>query len=451
MPELSLANRLRKSAFIVGRTKAAQFRLSDDDEFFSRNHFLLEVNPPLCRIMDLSSTNGTRVNGKKIQSMDLKYGDIIRGGLTKLRVSMESEPEAPAEAPLEPQQLTRDKTLVPKIRPVANAAGERDALHKRNRANVNPKQVAPTLVPQANSNLAKDHMDQFEAAQSTLPAFPGYTTQRVLGRGGMGVVYEAESTQGRDVVAIKVVHPHVAALPSDVSRFLREALILKELQDPNIVRFRDLNQVNGTPYIVMDYVDGMNADAVLKSSSAPISQSRAVSLTLQLLDALQYAHDKGYVHRDVKPTNLLIVADGKKEKALLADFGLSRAYQSSKLSGLTMTGDIGGSTPFMPPEQITNYRNVEPSADQYSAAATLYYLLTGAFVYELPRDVPKQPLMILQDSIVPLEKRRTDLPASLVKVIHKALSRDPSTRYPAASEFGAALRPFAPSKRPNSQ
>ena len=198
----------------------------------------------------------------------------------------------------------------------------------------------------------------------------------------------------------------------------------------------------------MDYVDGKNANTVMKSGSASISRSRAVSLTLQLLDALQYAHDKGYVHRDVKPTNLLIVSDGKKEKALLADFGLSRAYQSSKLSGLTMTGDIGGSTPFMPPEQITNYRNVEPSADQYSAAATLYYLLTGAFVYEHPRDVPKQLLMILQDSIVPLEKRRRDLPASLVKVIHKALSRDPSARYSSASEFAAALRPFAPSARP---
>jgi serine/threonine protein kinase len=90
----------------------------------------------------------------------------------------------------------------------------------------------------------------------------------------------------------------------------------------------------------------------------------------------------------------------------------------------------------------------QPSADQYSAAATLYYLLTGAFAYELPRDVPKQLLMILQDSIVPLEKRRTDLPASLVKVIHKALSRDPSARYSSANEFGAALRPFAPSMRP---
>ena len=438
----------RHDTFIVGRAKAAQFRLSDDDEFFSRNHFLLEVNPPLCRIMDLSSTNGTRVNGKKIQSVDLKHGDIIRGGLTKLRVSMESEPETSAEAPPEPQKIVGDATLVPKNRPAANASPNGESPHKRNRANVNPKQVAPTLVPHANNDLAKENNDAFDAASGPLPAFPGYTTRRVLGRGGMGVVYEAESAQNWDIVAIKVIHPHVAALPSDVSRFLREALILKELRHPNIVRFRDLNQVNGTPYIVMDYVDGKNTDAVLKSGSAPISRSRAVSLTLQLLDALQYAHDKGYVHRDVKPTNLLIVSDGKKEKALLADFGLSRAYQSSKLSGLTMTGDIGGSTPFMPPEQITNYRNVEPSADQYSAAATLYYLLTGAFVYEHPRDVPKQLLMILQDSIVPLEKRRRDLPASLVKVIHKALSRDPSARYSSASEFAAALRPFAPSARP---
>ena len=105
-----------------------------------------------------------------------------------------------------------------------------------------------------------------------------------------------------------------------------------------------------------------------------------------------------------------------------------------------MTGDIGGSTPFMPPEQITDYRNVSPAADQYSAPATLYYLLSGAFVYDLPRDVSKQLLMILQAPVVPLDQRLTDLPKALINVIHKALKRDPASRFSSAGEFAAALK-----------
>ncbi len=105
-----------------------------------------------------------------------------------------------------------------------------------------------------------------------------------------------------------------------------------------------------------------------------------------------------------------------------------------------MTGDIGGSTPFMPPEQITDFRNVAPAADQYSAAATLYFLLTGFPVYDLPRDVPKQLLMILQDPIIPLNERRNDLPKILVNVIDKALKRDPAKRFASVSEFAAELK-----------
>ena len=417
----------RHDTFIVGRAKAAQFRLSDDDEYFSRNHFLLEVNPPLCRLMDLSSTNGTLVNGIRVSTTDLKHGDIIKGGVTKLRVSMVSGSETTAEPP----PFVRDETLVPR-----KAAGERNYSEQATPAKEQEllSSIAPTIVPAPDSS--GDPLDNPGAPIG----FPGYKTRRVLGRGGMGVVYEAESLSSGETVAIKVIHAHVATLPADVSRFLREALILKDLQHPNIVRFRDLNQVNGTPCIVMDYIDGLNANALLKSCTKAMTYSRVVSLTLQLLNALQFAHDNGYVHRDVKPTNLLIVTHGKKEKAYLADFGLSRAYQSSKLSGLTMTGDIGGSTPFMPPEQITDYRNVSPAADQYSAAATLYYLLSGAFVYDLPRDVSKQLLMILQAPVVPLDQRRTDLPKALINVIHKALKRDPASRFSSAGEFAAALK-----------
>ena len=424
--------------FIVGRAKAAQFRLSEDDNFFSRNHFLVEVNPPLCRIMDLNSTNGTRVNGRTIQTIDLQNGDIIRGGKTKLRVSIGIDAPTPTPKSPLPHQAPRrvsDATIVPQ-----NWLGAGDDLGRNTLVQVesdsekNPVANESTVIPINRDDPAPEESDE------ALPEFPGYRTVRTIGRGGMGVVYEAESAVDKSRVAIKMVLPSAMATENDVSRFLREAMILKDLKHPNIVAFRDLNQRNGSLFIVMDYVPGENAERVMKASQQSMPVMRAVKWTIQILDALQHAHERGYIHRDVKPSNTLVAQKNGEETIYLADFGLSRAYQSSKLSGLTMTGDIGGSTPFMPPEQITNYRNVDPSADQYSAGATLYYFLTGKHVYDFPRETPKQLLMILQEPVVPILSRRSDLPPILVKIMDKSLSRDPGDRFPSAAAFREALQ-----------
>ncbi len=306
----------RHDTFIVGRSKAAQFRLSDDDEYFSRNHFLLEVNPPLCRIMDLSSTNGTLVNGERISTTDLKHGDIIKGGITKLRISMGADSAALPK----PRAAIGEETLVPR-----NAGGniKGSDLEPSDRQPEMQRGVAPTVVP------VKGGESPFNRS-SAAPSFPGYRARRVLGRGGMGVVYEAESTKDGELVAIKVIHPHVAALPTDVSRFLREALILKELQHPNIVRFRDLDEVNGTPYIVMDYIDGQNANTLLKTFTTPMPFRRAVSLVLQLLNALQFAHDNGYVHRDVSRQTFLLYRMVKRRRVFwrTSDYPARTNHQS---------------------------------------------------------------------------------------------------------------------------
>jgi serine/threonine-protein kinase len=173
---------------------------------------------------------------------------------------------------------------------------------------------------------------------------------------------------------------------------------------------------------------------------------RAAGMACQVLNALAAAHQQGYVHRDVKPSNILVeLREGGAEHAWLADFGLARVYQSSRLSGLTLTGTVGGTTPFMPPEQITDYRHVGPAADQYSVAATLYYLLTKQYAYDLPpRDVPKQLLMILQQPPVPIEQRRADLPPALMAAIHRALARSPADRFADAVAFRQALQAACP-------
>src|SRR5439155_19533887 len=140
-------------------------------------------------------------------------------------------------------------------------------------------------------------------------------------------------------------------------------------------------EANGLTYLAMDFGLGTDAAGILKQHG-PLPRPRAVGLVCQLLEALEYAQAKGFVHRDIKPANLLVTKVNGREVVQLADFGLARVYQTSRLSGLTMNGDIGGTLPFMAPEQILNFREAKPPVDQYAAAATLYNLLTGCLIFD---------------------------------------------------------------------
>jgi serine/threonine-protein kinase len=233
----------------------------------------------------------------------------------------------------------------------------------------------------------------------------------------------------------------MAPTPADIGRFQREAAILYELDHPNIVALRDIGEASGKFFFAMDYVFGTDAGRLLKKHG-PMSVRRAVGLVCQLLQALDYAHAKGFVHRDIKPSNLLVRQEDDGETALLADFGLARVYQASKVSGLTLLGDIGGTVPFMAPEQITDFRHVKPAVDQYGTGATLYKLLSGRFIYDFPPQDEKRLLMILQDRPIPIESRRPEIPAELAAIIHRALAKDPKDRFADVRAMRKALLKF---------
>ncbi len=425
--------------FLVGRSKHAHFRLPEKDEFFSRIHFLIEVNPPRCRLMDMRSTNGTYVNGRRVLSADLADGDLIQGGQTVLRVSLEkTDPEGGAG-----QGPATLGTAFPLPEPPA--AGQMGTILHQLRESPDTccvcAAVAGKPLPDADQPtpgswpLCPGCRIQIDSQPQLIP---GYQIVRELGRGGMGIVYLAFRAADGVVVALKTIKPAMDAGPGAVERFLREADILRELKHPGIVAFRDLGEAGGRLFFAMDFMPGTDA-AQLLEKQGPWPISRAVRVVCQLLEALGYAHGRGFVHRDVKPANLLVTEIDGQEQAHLVDFGLARVYQASKLSGLTLAGQVAGTAPFMAPEQILNFREARPPVDQYAAGATLYNLLTGKYVYDFPRSFEERMLMILQANAVPIQSRRPEIPADLAAVIHRALAREPDQRFAEVEAMRQAL------------
>jgi serine/threonine-protein kinase len=387
--------------FLVGRSRRAHFQLKDKDRYFSRIHFMVECNPPHCLLMDLQSHNGTFVNGQRVQVQTLKSGDEVKAGHTILRVA-----------------ITADLDATDPLRPP-------------------PAALAATVSFQGQMPAA--------ARPAALPdgsLFAGYRLLRKLGHGGMGVVYLAQRLADGSQVALKTIIPTVAAGPGQVERFLREAHILRELDHPYIVPLHDVGEADGRLFFAMEYVAGPDAAQLLRKDG-PLPVRMAVRMIRQLLQALEYAHAKRFVHRDVKPANLLVAQEDGRKVVKLVDFGLARVYQASQLSGLTLQGSIGGTVAFMSPEQVMHFRDVQPASDQYSTAATLYNLLTGNHVHD-GSDVSVELIAkILQEEPVPIRDRRPDLSGDLAAVIHRGLARQPEKRFANVREMRRALLPFA--------
>ena len=391
--------------FLVGRVNDAHLQLSYDDPYFSRRHFVIEVNPPRCRVLDLKSRNGTRVNGARIQAADLADGDAISAGHTVFKVSVVQPPPAAQE--------TLDLPLV-SGRASTTGRDQPGATH------------APT-----------------DGERPTDFALAGYRIHEELGRGSMGVVYRATRLADGLRVAIKTITPAAGATRRQVERFVRECRILAELSHPNIVGFHDVGEDDGTIFLAMELVLGPDAGKVL-DERGPMKSGTAVRLVCQVLGGLAHAHAKGFVHRDIKPANILIARNAVgKRMAKLADFGLARVYESSKLSGLTLQGEMGGTPAFMAPEQVTHYRNAKPAADQYSAAATLYKLLVNQYPHDLQNSVVGHLIHVATEPPVPIAERGVVLPPGLGDVVHKALSREPEDRFADATAFRQALKRFA--------
>jgi serine/threonine-protein kinase len=378
-----------RDTFLVGRAADCHLRLSYDDPYVARRQFLLEVNPPRCRLTDLASRNGTFLNGTRVATAEVADGDRIAVGRTVFRVHI------PAPAAAEP---TLDLPAPP--------AGPDDTVAR-----------PPEL------------------------AVPGYRLEGELGRGGMGVVYRATRERDGLPVAVKTLAPAGGTPRKQVERFLRECQILAELEHPHVVRSVEVGEAGPLLFLAMERVDGPDLGRWLKERG-PADPRTAVRVACQVLAGLAHAHARGFVHRDIKPGNVLVGQAGGRRVAKLADFGLARVYEASRISGLTVNGDVGGTPAYMAPEQVTHFRDVRPAADQYSVAATLYRLLTDRHTHDFPPDIGGQLAMLIVFAPVPVRTRNPAVPEGLAAVVHKALSHDPADRYPDVTAFRQALTPF---------
>ena len=263
----------------------------------------------------------------------------------------------------------------------------------------------------------------------------GHHLEALIGRGGMGAVYRAEElTLGRKV-ALKVIAPELAQDSRFRERFLRESRIAASLDHPHIVPIFKAGEEDGALFLAMRYVEGTDLGKLLAEGGA-LAPARAIALLEQVADGLDAAHEKGLVHRDVKPSNVLVSRAAGKEHAYLADFGLTK--RTGSLSGVSVAGDVVGTIEYVAPEQITG-EDVGPSADLYSLGCVLYECLTGQSPFPRATDVALLWAHVHEEAPRPSEVR-PELPRAIDGVLARALAKDPARRYSSADELVSAAR-----------
>ena len=269
-----------------------------------------------------------------------------------------------------------------------------------------------------------------------------YKIERVLAKGGMGVVVAALHEQLEQRVALKFLLPEGASDESAIGRFLREARAAVRLRSEHVAKVLDVGTLDtGSPYIVMEYLDGRDLQAVL-AERGKLTQAVAVSHLLQACEAIAEAHALGIVHRDLKPANLFLTRRNDGSPCIkVLDFGISRL--ANRVDGLTKTSVLMGSPYYMSPQQMRSSRDADARCDIWALGMILYELLTGIVAF--PREtLPELCASIIYDPVPHPSSHGVDVAPELVEVITRCLEKDPALRYQNLAQLAQALAPFTP-------
>ena len=264
-----------------------------------------------------------------------------------------------------------------------------------------------------------------------------YEISGEIGRGGMGVVYQAEDIKLKRTVALKFLPPELSVYPEAKERFIREAQAAAGLSHPNICTIHEVGEADGQPYIAMEYVAGQSLRQ--RTAKGPLDTDTVVDIAVQVASGLEAAHQRGIIHRDVKSANIMVTEKGQ---AKIMDFGLAKVAGESRLTKETRTI---GTIAYMSPEQAQG-ENLDQRTDIWSFGVVLYEMLTGQMPFRGDRE------SIVLHSIVgsepkPLRQLKADIPAELQKIIDRALKKKREDRYASASEMAADLNKFLEARR----
>jgi hypothetical protein len=426
----------KHDTLLFGRMDDAHICLPDDQQV-SRHHFILEVNPPDARLRDLGSLNGTYVNNVKYggrekhetpeegakrhyPQVDLHEGDEIQVGQTVMRIGIEMSDSQPrVRCPRCGKDVTSEVG--------AGRSGEFVCAACRQQGEADPMQLLLELLRRA--AVAELEVEIH---------IPNYEIKRKLGEGGMGAVYLVEHMKDKTQAALKVMLARIAVDTNKREEFQREMKATRAVQHPHVVKFIESGAAGSIFYFLLEYCDSGNLYDLMQRRGGKLSLQEAGLLFLQALDGLAFVHSQGFVHRDLKPHNILLSGSGRQRVAKIADLGLAKNFEQAGLSGLTVTGNFAGSFPYMPREQVTDFKYFKPVSDVWSIAATYYHAVTGRF----PRNYRSRqdPLeWVLSGAVVPIRKRDPSIPSPIAEVIDRALADDLGQRYQNAGEMYQAF------------
>jgi len=275
-----------------------------------------------------------------------------------------------------------------------------------------------------------------------------YEVERVLGRGGAGIVVAARNIDLDERVALKFLRPDVAEFPEVVARFAREARAAVSIKNEHVCRVLDVGTLpSGAPFMVMEYLEGRDLYRVMRERGAlPVAE--AAEYVLQVCEALSFAHARGMVHRDIKPENIFLIEpkEGIPYVKVL-DFGISKGALTNGVSNdsLVKTGALLGTPAYMSPEQIRATTGVDPRADIWAIGIVLYELLTARPAFTAD-SVPQMAAAILEQQPISVRQVRGEIPLELTAIVERCLSKKREDRPQNVAELATLLLPFAPKR-----